>query len=415
MIGNDFKDLIMPTTDTMHNKSLILTIVLLCFGYFIDFYDLTIFSACYTNVIKDLFHITNSIEIQHLYLTISNWYTVGIILGAITFGILGDKFGRSYIIRYSILIYSIAIILSVFTKSIFFFTFLRFVSGFGLATEFATSSVLIAELLSTKNTTTATKLLYLSGILGGICAVYIGNKFSWQIMFIFGGIIGIILYVFRKQILESRLFLLAQNQSPGNFLLLINSPGQFIKLLKLFIIIVPFNFIITAMFMLPSFMPISFSLQRAVAILLIGFFLGNIVSTFLCSYIVNYFKDYRSFIWLTLLTFFISVPTFILVNDHIFFAYNFILGLIGGGLPTIWIQMINKEYPTNIRNTASNTLYALGRGSAVIFNLFFLSWIKNKQIFITNTIASGFIISILMVIVLLTSKNTYAKDLQTVG
>ena len=399
-------------TDTRHQTRLIFTISLLCFGYFIDFYDLTFFSACYTNVIKDLFHIYNNIEIQRLYLTISNWYTVGIILGAITFGILGDKFGRSYIIRYSILIYSIAIILSVFTKSIILFTILRFISGFGLATEFATSGVLIAELLSTKNTTIATKLLYLSGVIGGITAVYIGNMFSWKTMFLFGGLIGIVLYILRKQILESKLFLLITDQSRGNILLLINSPEQIIKLFKLFILIVPFNFIISAMFMLPSYMPISFALDRAIAILLVGFFLGNIVSTFFCSYIVTYFKDYRSFIWLTLIIFFISIPAFVFITDQTFFFYNFGLGLIGGGLPTIWIQMINKEYPTNIRSTASNTLYALGRVSTVGFNLLFLTWIKNRQIFITNTIICTVIISVLIVLVLLTSKNTYTEELQ---
>ncbi|MCE3267838.1 MAG: transporter [Burkholderiales bacterium] len=402
------------TTDTQHSKRLTLTIFLLCFGYFIDFYDLTIFSASYTNVIKDLFHIYNNIEIQRLYLTISNYYTAGIILGAITFGILGDKFGRSYIIRYSILIYSIAIILSVFTKSIIFFTLLRFVSGFGLATEFATSSVLIAELLSTKHATAATKLLYLSGVLGGICAVYIGHIFFWKTMFLFGGLIGIVLYALRMHILESRLFLLISQHSRGDILSLIKTPGQIIKLLKLFILIIPFNFIISVMFMLPSFMPISFGLEKAIAILLIAFFLGNSVSTFFCSYVVNYFNDYRSFIWLTLLIFLAFVPAFMLVTNRIFFIYNFGLGLIGGGLPTIWIQMIGKEYSTHIRSTASNTLYAMGRCSAFGFNLFFLSWIKQRHVFITNTLICIFVISLLSAIVLLTSKNTYNKDLQTI-
>src|SRR6185437_741459 len=294
------------------------------------------------------------------------------------------------------------------------FTFLRFVSGFGLATEFATSSVLIAELLSTKNTTIATKLLYLSGVIGGITAVYIGNIFSWKRMPFFPGPVAIALYIGIAQILESRLFLLISSQSRGNILSLINSPKQITKLLKLLILIVPFNFIISAMFMLPSYMPISFALDRAIAILLVGFFLGNIVSTFFCSYIVNYFKDYRSFIWLTLFIFLMSVPAFMFITDGTFFIYNFGLGLIGGGLPTIWIQMIGKEYPTNIRNTASNTLYALGRASTVGFNLFFLSWIKNRQVFITNTIICAVIISILIAVVLLTSKNTYAKDLHTI-
>jgi putative MFS transporter len=403
----------MQTTDTVPHKRLGFTIVLLCFGYFIDFYDLTIFSACYTNVIKDLFQIYDPIKIQKLYLTITNYYTIGIIAGAVTFGVLGDKYGRSYVIRYSILIYSVAIILSIFTKSIPVFTLLRFIAGFGLATEFATSSVLIGELLSTKNATIATKWLYLSGVLGGITAVYIGSKFSWQIMFLFGGIIGIILYLLRKQILESKLFLLLNSKSQGNISLLVNSPKQVAKLIKLFILIVPFNFIISAMFILPSFMPVSFSLDHAVQLLLIGFFLGNIVSTFFCSFIVNYFKDYRSYIWLTLFTFLVIVPTFTLVSDQLFFAYSFIIGLIGGGLPTIWIQMINKEYATAIRSTASNTLYAMGRASAVGFNLLLLNWIEHRQTFSTNIITCVIIISILVAIVLLKLKNTYGQELQT--
>jgi MFS family permease len=404
----------MYTTDTKRHKQIAFTIFLLCFGYFIDFYDLTIFSACYTNVIHDLFHIYDNIEIQRLYLTISNWYTIGIILGAITFGMLGDKFGRSYIIRYSILIYSVAIILSVFSKSIIIFTILRFISGFGLATEFATSSVLIAELLSNKNATIATKLLYLSGVIGGICAVYIGNKFSWQIMFLFGGLIGIVLYVLRRKILESGLFLLLKTDARGKILHLVNNRIQIMKLFKLFILIVPFNFIITAMFMLPSFMQITFSLDKAITLLLFGFFLGNIISTFSSSHIVNYLKDYRGFIWLTLIIFLIALPLFVFINDQTFFIYSLILGLIGGGLPTVWIQMINKEYPTNIRNTASNTLYALGRSSTVGFNLFFLTWIKQREIFIANIIICVVAISILCTIALLRFNNTYHTKLHSI-
>lgn len=404
----------MYPTDTVPHKRLVLTLALLCFGYFIDFYDLTLFSACYSSVIKDLFHITDEIKVQQLYLTISNIYTLGIILGSVTFGILGDKFGRSNIIRYSILIYSSAIILSVFTSSIAIFSVLRFISGFGLATEFATSSVLIAELLSTKKTASATKFLYLSGVLGGMSAVYIGNKFSWQTMFLFGGLIGITLYILRKQILESTLFILNRHKSNGNILSLINSPEKISKLLKLFILIIPFNFIITAMFMLPSFMPLSYNLQRAVAILLVGFFSGNIISTYLSSFIVNYFKDYRSYIWLSMGIFLFTLPFFTWVTDGVFFLYSIALGLIGGGLPTVWIQMINKEYPTSIRSTASNTLYALGRLSALIFNLLFLSWLPHKGAFITNTIASVFIITALLIIALLTLPNTYPTPLQEV-
>ena len=115
-----------------------LTIILLCVGYYIDFYDLTIFSASYNDIIQDLFHIYDKTEIQLLYLKITNFNNAGIIVGGVMFGILGDKYGRSTVIRYSILLYSISIILSCYTHSTAIFCLLRFLSGVGLATEFAT-------------------------------------------------------------------------------------------------------------------------------------------------------------------------------------------------------------------------------------------------------------------------------------
>jgi MFS transporter, putative metabolite:H+ symporter len=396
------------TTGTDKPDKLGFTIFLLCCGYFVDFYDLTIFAASYIQVIQSLFQIYNPLEIQSLYLTITNYYTAGIILGAITFGILGDKFGRSYVIRYSILVYSVAILLSVFAKSVILFTILRFIAGFGLATEFATSSVLLAELLGTRQAAHSTKWLYSSGILGGMAAVFISKLFPWQFVFICGGTAGIIIYVLRKKILESVLFKsLMPVISRGNFLKLFANRTQIVKLIKLFILIVPFNFIISVMFMLPNFMPISLKLGHAIQILLIGFFLGNLISTFSSSYIINYFKDYRIYCWLNIVLFLIVVPLFKFIPDEFYFIYCLFIGLLGGGLPSVWIQIINKSYPTEIRNTASNTLYALGRGSGIIFNLLYLVWITNKSLFIYSITVSAIVIASLVIIVLLNTKNNY--------
>ena len=388
------------------------TIFLLCCGYFVDFYDLTIFATCYSQVIQDLFQIHDTIEIQSLFLTITNVYTIGIILGAITFGILGDKFGRSYVIRYSILVYSIAIILSIFAKSIILFTILRFIAGFGLATEFATSSVLLAELLSTRQAANSTKWLYFSGILGGITAVFISKQFSWQFVFICGGLAGILIFILRKKILESVLFKsLTPTIYRGNFFKLFANKSQIFKLIKLFILIVPFNFLISIIILLPNFMPISFKLGSAVQILLTGFFIGNLISTFASSYIINYFKDYRVYCWLNITLFILIIPLFRFIPDSFFFIYCLFLGLLGGGLPTVGIQIINKSYPTEIRNTASNTLYAMGRGSSIISNLLCQIWITNKSLFIYSITTSVFVITSLVIIALLNTKNNYNYSL----
>lgn len=397
-------------TGTNNHKSVVFTLILLCAGYFIDFYDLTIFSASYNNVIRDLFHITDPTKIQELYLTITNYYTIGIILGAITFGILGDKFGRAYIIRYSILIYSLAILLSIGVHSILIFTILRFVAGFGLATEFATSSVLLAELLSSKQAANATRWLYFAGILGGMTAVFIGSQLSWRTMFFFGGLAGTVLYLFRKKMLESTMFLLLTSQK----LCLSRKMFKFndlLKFIKLFLLIVPFYFTISVMFILPSFMPISFGLTKSIHLLLVGFFLGNLVSTFFSSHIINHFRDYRKYIWINIAVFLLTLPFFVFITNNLFLAYSCILGLLGGGLPTVWIQIINKAYPTQIRNTMSNTLYATGRASSILFNVLLMTWIQHKTTFCSHIIWSVIIITTLVIIVLLTSTNSYTQEL----
>ena len=388
-----------------------ITIILLCLGYFIDFYDLTIFSASYVSVIRESFGIHDTDEIQRLYLFISSIYTVGIFCGAILFGIFGDKLGRITIIRYSILIYSIAMIASVLTTSIPVFTFLRFISGVGLAAEFATSSVLIHELLPLKRASLYNSFLYFCGILGGITATYLGVV-SWQMMYLIGGFSGVVLFLLRKKIYESLLFLnLDKKIIRGNFLQLFNSRVKLAKFLRLFILIVPFNFLIVIMFMYPRFMNVNGDLAHLTRDLLTGFFIGNLISTIGCSIIISKFKDYRVFLLINIILFALVMPSYSLINNQYYSLYAISLGLLGGGLPTVWIQVVVKSYGTNIRSTASNTLFAFGRLSGILFNTFIASWILYPETFQIKVTGAVVIIAILVILSIILTKNNYDSNM----
>ena len=390
-----------------------LTLILLCFGYFMDFYDLTIFSVSYNDLIRDLFAVTDPIAVQQLRIMITNWYTVGIFIGAITFGILGDKFGRTTVIRFSILLYSSATILSIFTHSIVVFTILRFLAGAGLACEFATSSVLIAELFTGKESSRASSLLYTSGVLGGIAATSLGFV-SWEAMFIFGGLGGFALYFARKKIDESLVFIKSKQQNPeirrGDLLLLINDRPKRIKLFKLLMLIVPYSLMITIMFIYPRYMNISYDMSYATKILLLGFFIGNIISSLLSSYIVNKLNNYTKYMWGSLIFFVILMPIFHLVTDHTLFIYACGLGLIGG-YPTVWIQIVSRSYGTNLRNSASNVLFALGRAFGIIFNLLTAYWLTNPDSIIFNLFIMTAIILIITMLCLYNTKDNYNKKM----
>jgi MFS family permease len=407
-------------TDTQANlsdsfysqKKYTATVILLCIGYFIDFYDLTIFSASYVNVFRDLFHIYDITEIQKLYLHISSIYTAGIFVGAILFGVLGDKFGRILIIRYSILIYSIAMIASVFSHSIELFTLLRFICGVGLATEFATSSVLINELFVDKKASQFTSFLYFCGVLGGMTATYIG-WLSWQVMYLFGGVAGIIIYLLRKNIYESLIYLNMNKQvGKGQLLQLINNFPKLIKFIRLWLLIVPFNFLIVIMFMLPRFMPINDDLAQLVKVLLIGFFIGNLISSIACNYVVNWFKDFRQFLWFHLVLFVLLIPSYVIIAKNYYFLYAIGLGLLGGGPVAVWIQVVVRSYGANIRSTASNSLFAAGRASAIVFNLLIVNWLYSPKIFQAQVIGLTIIVAGLFLLALLFTANNYNTNME---
>lgn len=400
-------DLIFIETGTMNHKKYTLTIILLCIGYFIDFYELTIFSASYTNIIKDLFNIYDTTQIQLLYLKITNFNTAGIIVGGLIFGILGDKYGRTTVIRYSILLYSLAILASCFTHSILVFSCLRFLAGAGLATEFATSSVLISEILPKQQAVLSTAWLYFCGILGGISATFL-SMLSWRVMFIFGGASGIILYLVRKQLFESPLFLkLPQSIEKGNLWHLFKSISACTKTLRLAVLITPFYFLICIMFILPTFMHLNTELAKLIPTLLIGFFIGNLVSTILWNYWVNTIQGFRAFFIINSLIFLLTLSCYSFVTPNWFIVYTLILGIIGGGLPSIWIQVVAKSYATNQRNMATNTLYIIGRGSSIGFNLLISSWLIHPKYFNYNCIITTGIITGLSIIAAIGTPNVY--------
>ena len=397
-----------------NDKKYRLTLILLCFGYFMDFYDLTIFSVSYNELIPDLFSVTNNVAIQQLRLMLTNWYTIGIFIGALTFGVLGDKFGRITVIRFSILLYSIATTLSVFTHSITIFAILRFFAGAGLACEFATSNVLIAELFSERNASRGASLLYASGVLGGITATSLGF-ISWQLMFILGGVGGLILYFARKKIDESLVYLAnIKNSLPinrGDLLTLVNTWPNRIKLFKLLMLIVPYSLMISIMFIYPRYMNLSYDISYATKILLLGFFIGNIVSALFSSYIINKFNNYTKYMWGSLFLFIILMPLFYLVTDNTLFLYSCGLGLLGGGYPTVWIQLVSRSYGTNLRNSASNVLFALCRASGIIFNLLVAYWLARPDSIVFNLFVMMGIILMITLLCLYRIKDNYGKSI----
>src|SRR5882762_4944773 len=114
-------------------KLLSIPVIVAALGYFVDIYDLLLFSIVRVPSLKALHVPASQLLEKGIYLI--NVQMAGMLLGGILWGIIGDKKGRLTVLFGSILLYSIANITNGFVTNVDQYAMLRFVAGVGLAGE----------------------------------------------------------------------------------------------------------------------------------------------------------------------------------------------------------------------------------------------------------------------------------------
>lgn len=115
-------------------------------GYFVDIYDLLLFSIIRIPSLHSL-HLSDKAIIEQGENIIS-WQMVGLLLGGIIWGVMGDKKGRLSVLFGSILLYSLANIANGMVQTVEQYKWVRFIAGLGLAGELGAGITLVSELVS---------------------------------------------------------------------------------------------------------------------------------------------------------------------------------------------------------------------------------------------------------------------------
>lgn len=197
-------------------------------GYFVDIYDLLLFSIVRIPSLKSLgLSGTNLTNTGILLLDIQ---MIGMLIGGILWGVLGDKKGRISVLFGSIFIYSVANIANGLVHSVEAYAIWRFIAGVGLAGELGAGITLVAELMSKEKRGYATMIVATVGLIGAIVAYFVAQSFNWRIAFFIGGGLGLLLLLLRVGVAESGLFKhMEKNKQRGDFLSLFKSPAIFWK------------------------------------------------------------------------------------------------------------------------------------------------------------------------------------------
>lgn len=207
----------------MNKNRHIALIIVASLGYFVDIYDLILFNVVKKESLEFLFPAYDSRTINDIAIQLFNWQMTGMMIGGLIWGILGDKKGRLSVLFGSILMYSLANIVNAFTVDVTTYAIVRFIAGVGLAGELGAGITLVAETMTKENRGYGTMIIVTFGALGAVAAAMIGNQGSiwaqwidanlgimlqgWQIAYIVGGIMGILLLILRISTYESTMFL----------------------------------------------------------------------------------------------------------------------------------------------------------------------------------------------------------------
>ena len=218
------------------NKLWSAPVIVSSLGYFVDIYDILIFNIVRVKSILELNGQNHSHEIADSA-SVLNYQMVGMLLGGILWGILGDKKGRIKILLGSILVYSLANFATAYIQTIDQYKWMRFISGIGLAGELGAGITLVSEHLPKKLRGIGTSIIAGSGILGCVLVYFVYNHVTmnnWRLTYQIGGILGIVLLLLRIKLNESHHYEVLKSQPhipKGNFFQFFVSFSRFKKYL----------------------------------------------------------------------------------------------------------------------------------------------------------------------------------------
>lgn len=143
---------------------------------------------------------------------------IGLALGALVAGPLGDKYGRKRILSGSVLFFGICTLVSACAESMTQLTVLRLLTGLGLGAAMPNAVTLLSEYSPAKHRSLLVNLMFcgftLGASSGGFAAAWMIPTFGWESIFILGGVVPIVLTIAMVTMPESMRFMVV-NASPA--------------------------------------------------------------------------------------------------------------------------------------------------------------------------------------------------------
>ncbi len=397
-----------------------LPVIVAALGYFVDIYDLVLFSIVRVPSLRSLG--ISGKELTDYGVDLLNMQMAGMLIGGILWGILGDRRGRLKIMFGSIFLYSAANIANGLISSIPAYYALRFVAGIGLAGELGAGITLVSEVLHRSIRGYGTMLVASVGVSGAILANVIANSYDWRHAFIIGGVLGLLLLIARISVAESGMFRSMEEKASvrrGNFLALLTEKGRFVRYLNSVLIGVPIWFVVAVLITFaPEFAkalgttgpPVTAG--NAVMFCYLGLVFGDLSSGLLSQVL----KSRKKVVLIYLLLTIGAIALYFLQGSRsaaFFYGVCLVLGF-SIGYWAIFVTVAAEQFGTNLRATVATTVPNFVRGMVVPITMLFQFFRANFPGSLGiegSALAVGGICLIVAFIALASLEETFHKDL----
>ncbi|CAH2031931.1 MFS transporter [Trichlorobacter ammonificans] len=392
-----------------------LPVIVAALGYFVDIYDLVLFSIVRVPSLKALGLTGQELVDQGVFLL--NMQMAGMLIGGIIWGVLGDRKGRLKIMFGSIFLYSVANLANGMVSSIEAYATLRFIAGIGLAGELGAGITLVSEVLHKNVRGYGTMIVASVGVSGAILANVIAKSYDWRTAFIIGGILGLLLLALRFGVAESGMFRGMESQArlrKGSFLSLFTSRDRFGRFYHAIMIGLPSWFVVGVLITFsPEFARMlgvqgTISAGNAVMYCYIGLVAGDLMSGLLSQLLRSRKKVVLLFLLLTVAAVGIYF-TASGVSEATFYA---ICGLLGFGIGywAVFVTIAAEQFGTNLRATVATSVPNFVRGMTVPITTLFLA-LRNQFGLQQGAIMVGVLSLAIALFSLWRLEETFHKDL----
>jgi putative MFS transporter len=423
------------TKNQRKNRQIALILIVAALGYFVDIYDLVLFGVVKAESLTQIMHGASETAIAATGKFLFNMQMLGMLIGGLLWGILGDKKGRLKVLFGSILLYSVANLANAFVTDVSTYAVIRIIAGIGLAGELGAGITLVSEMMSKEKRGYGTMIIVTFGALGAVVASLVGSKgemignflkaisgiqfANWQVAYIIGGLMGIVLLLLRVGTMESDFFKDLKHDSSirkGDLKLIFGNKANLTKYFHCVVIGIPIWYVIGLLIMnsKDNFGPWlgveNVVNGTAVMHAYIGLSFGDLLSGILSQV----FKSRKLVVYLYLM--FTAVITFVflfVLKDVSLSTYYFLCFLLGTGTGywAIFVTIAAEQFGTNIRSTAANTIPNFVRGSVNIITLFFGLLVAQGLTDGIAAFAVGLFFLLLALFSISKLKETFGKDL----